>query len=187
MKTPLFTVAFILANLLVYALEPASAGSAFFSHYGLVPAAFARTGDLTPVFTSLFLHNPETLAHIAGNMAFLAVFGSLVERELGAVRFAALYLAAGFAGGLLHVLVDPSSTTPLVGASGAVFGVLAVAGAVRPRLLGFAVAFAGVEIWHALAGGDAGVSFGAHLGGFAAGVLAVGALRATGSEALEAA
>lgn len=183
---PVITLILVALNCLAFLAEPASTGSAFFSHYGLVPAAFARTGDLHPVFTSLFLHNPTGLVHIAGNMAFLAVFGAVVERELGGIRFLAVYLAAGFAGGLLHVLVDPSSTTPLVGASGAVFGVLAVAAAVRPRLLGFAVAFAGVEIWHAVTGGTGDVSFGCHLGGFAAGVLAVAALRATGSEALEA-
>jgi membrane associated rhomboid family serine protease len=58
---------------------------------------------------------------------------------------------------------------------------------IRPRLLGFAVAFAGVEIWHALAGGGGNVSFGCHIGGFAAGALVAMMLRVAGNEALEAA
>ena len=120
-------------------------------------------------------------------MAFLAFFGALVEGALGGVSFLGLYLTAGAAGGLLHVLVNPAATDPLVGASGAIFGVLAVAGVIRPRFLGFVVAFVGLNIWHALEGTGGGVSFGAHLGGAFAGVLVAGALRAVGSEALEAA
>jgi membrane associated rhomboid family serine protease len=87
----------------------------------------------------------------------------------------------------MHVLVGPAATTPLVGASGAIFGVMAVAGALRPRLLGFIVAFVGINVFHAFAGGSGNVSFGCHIGGFVAGFLVVVLLRAVGSEALEAA
>jgi membrane associated rhomboid family serine protease len=179
------TLVLVTLNILAYGLELASGGQAFCTTYGLVPAR-----GLEGLFTYGFLHDPQALLHIAGNMAFLAVFGAVVEGALGGLGLLVLYGLAGVAGGLFHVLVDPSSTLPLVGASGAVFGVLAVAAVVRPRLLGFALAFGGVEVWHALAGGGGsggGVSFGCHLGGLVAGVLVAGLLRATGSEALEAA
>lgn len=180
---PLITVALVLANLLVYALELAFGGQSFCEIYGLIPAHFAPAALLS----SLFLHDPGSLSHIAGNMAFLAVFGAIVEGALGGPLLLAVYLTAGAFGGLMHVLVDPSSIDPLVGASGAIFGVLAVAGALRPRLLGFVVAFVGLNIWNAFTGGASTVSFGCHLGGFFAGFFVVLVLRVSGSEALEAA
>jgi len=179
---PFATFALVLANLVVYLHELVIGGQKVCDAYGLIPARLVPE----TLLTSLFLHDPGNLTHLLGNMAFLAVFGTLVEGSLGHLRFLALYGAAGVLGGFSHVLVDPSSTSPLVGASGAVFGILAVATVLRPRLLGFAVAFVGIEIWHAFAGGDGAVSFGCHLGGFFAGFLLVTILRATGSEVLEA-
>lgn len=168
---PLVTLGLILANLAVFGLELAQGGLDACYAYGLIPAQFLASGELAPVFSSLFLHDPETLFHLGCNMAFLAVFGAVVEREIGSLPYLALYLAAGVAGALLHVAVDPSSTVPLVGASGAVFGLVAVAGVVRPPLLGFAVAFGAVEVWHVFTGGVGDVSFGCHIGGFVVGVI----------------
>ncbi len=168
---PLVTLGLILANLAVFGLELAQGGLDACYAYGLVPAQLMASGDLTPIFSSLFLHDPEALFHLGCNMAFLTVFGTVVEREIGSLPYLALYLAAGVAGALLHVAVDPSSTLPLVGASGAVFGLVAVAGVVRPPLLGFAVAFGAVEVWHAFTGSVDDVSFGCHIGGFVMGVV----------------
>jgi membrane associated rhomboid family serine protease len=137
-------------------------------------------GGLAPLWTSLLVHDPAGLAHVGLNTAMLAVFGALVERAIGGPALLGLYGLAGAAGGLLHVAVAPASTVPLVGASGAVFGLLAVAATLRPRLAVFAVALGGVEVWHALTGGAGAVSFGAHLGGLAAGVAVAAALRAAG-------
>jgi membrane associated rhomboid family serine protease len=187
MKFPLVTVALVGATVFGYLLELGAGGQATCAAYRLVPARFVHSGALSPLFTSLFLHDPAGLAHIAGNMIFLAFFGALVEGALGGPLFLALYLVAGALGGLMHVLVGPAATTPLVGASGAIFGVMAVAGALRPRLLGFIVAFVGINVFHAFAGGSGNVSFGCHIGGFVAGFLVVVLLRAVGSEALEAA
>ena len=170
-QTPLITVALILANILAFWAQLVGGGIALCYRFGLIPAQFLASGDLTPIFSSLFLHDPGTLLHLGCNMAFLAVFGAIVEREIGSLRFLAFYLAAGVAGALLHVAVDPSATVPLVGASGAVFGVMAVAGVLRPRLLGFVVAFGAVEIWRAFAGGVGDASFGCHIGGLVAGAL----------------
>jgi membrane associated rhomboid family serine protease len=179
---PLVTAALVTANVTAFVFELAEGGMPACDAYGLVPA-HATAGTL---FSSLFLHDPDHLAHIAGNMVCLAFAGAIVERAMGHLGFLALYLAAGALGGLLHVLVDPGAIEPMVGASGAICGVLAVMGALRPRLLGFVVGFVLVNVWFALVGGGAGVSFGTHLGGFAVGVLVVAVARATGSEALEA-
>jgi len=174
---PLVTLALILVNLGAYAAELASGGESFCSAYGLVPRAFARSGDMTPVFNSMFLH--ANLTHLAGNLIFLTIFGTVVEHALGHIRFALLYFVSGVAGALLHVAVDPSAANAMVGCSGCLFGLIALAAARNPRFLGFALTFGAVEIWHALSGTETSVSFGAHLGGLAAGVLFAIIMRAT--------
>lgn len=182
---PVVTVALILANLLAYLLELASGGGAFCESHGLIPANFMRSGDLGPVLSSMFLHDPSGLAHLGGNMVFLALFGTLVERSIGSVRLLAVYLAAGVGGAMMHVLVNPAATDPLVGCSGALFGVLAVAAVVRPRLIGFLVGFVGLNLWYAFTGTGGNISFGDHLGGLAVGAVFVLLARASGSECLE--
>jgi len=182
---PLVTLVLVALNILVFRLELAPGGRAVCNDFGLIPAHFSHGGNSGTLLTSMFLHDPGTLLHLGCNMAFLVVFGVFVEKALGHLAFLALYLAAGVAGGLLHVAVSPAAVEPLVGASGAIFGVLAVAGALRPRLLGFVVALGGIEVWHALFGSAGNVSFGAHLGGLAAGVVFAVVLRAVGSEAME--
>jgi membrane associated rhomboid family serine protease len=180
---PYATAALVALILYGYGLEMAAGGLPPCDAYGLVPAHWTP-GSLV---WSLFLHDPDHWSHVAGNVVCLAYAGRVVERAIGHLALLALYLTAGVAGGLLHVLVDPRSLEPMVGASGAVCGVLAVAGALRPRLLPFVVGFALANVWYALVGGGEGVSFGTHLGGFAVGVLAVAAIKASGSTAMEAA
>lgn len=152
-----------------YFVERTSDGAAICADYGFIPAH--------PTFgaavASLFLHDPSSVLHLGGNLVFLFVFGTVVERALGSVRFSALYLSAGLGGAALHCFVSYGATTPLVGASGAICGLLAVAGVLRPRLLGFVFAFIGINVFHALTGADGSVSFAAHLGGFAIGALFV--------------
>jgi membrane associated rhomboid family serine protease len=77
---------------------------------------------LMPLFTCLFLHGGWL--HLIGNMWFLYVFGDNVEDRLGHARFAVFYLACGLGGGIAHVLTDPASPIPTVGASGAIAGVM---------------------------------------------------------------
>jgi membrane associated rhomboid family serine protease len=181
-RFPYTTIVLVALIFYGYSLEMLAGGLPPCEAYGLVPARWT-IGSL--VF-GMFLHDPDHLSHIVGNVACLAFAGFIVERAIGHLAFLVLYLTAGICGGLLHVLVDPNSLEPMVGASGAICGVLAVMGALRPRLLGFVVGFTLVNVWYALVGGGEGVSFGTHLGGFAVGVLAVAAVRATGNE-LEAA
>ena len=178
---PIVTATLVLANVAVFAVELANGVDGHVREaWGLTPAHATAVSLLT----SMFLH--AGWVHLVGNMVCLAFAGFVVERSIGHLAFLALYLVAGVAGGLLHVQVDPTSVDSMVGASGAICGVLAVFGALRPRLLGFVVGFVLVNVWYALAGGGGEVSFGTHLGGFAVGVLAVAVARATGSEALEA-
>jgi membrane associated rhomboid family serine protease len=168
---PLATAGLVAANIAAFGLELAGDGQALCETHGLVPNRLVASGDVGPALTAMFLHDPAHYSHIAGNMVFLAVFGAIVERAIGHLRFAALYLAAGVAGAAMHVLVDPTSTVPMVGASGAAFGVLAVGAALRPRLLPFVAAYVGINLWYVLTGTGGTVSAGAHIGGFVAGVL----------------
>lgn len=176
---------FLTASTIVgsYMLEVETGGMRVCEALGFVPAHW----NIGTALSSLFFHDPSNLYHVGGNVVFLLVFGAVVEEALGSVGFAALYLAAGLGGAALHYLVNPAATDPLVGCSGALFGLLAVAAVVRPRFLGFAVAFTGLNVWYAFMGGAGNVSFGCHIGGFFAGFLVVTYLWLTGSDVLEAA
>ena len=106
---------------------------AFMYHYGLVPARYfvqdwawrvgLSTWDYTPFLTNIFLHGGYL--HIIMNMWTLWIFGPALEDRLGPVRFVILYLLAGLLASLSHALFNATSTAPVVGASGAIAGVLA--------------------------------------------------------------
>jgi len=147
-----------------------------------------------PLFTTMFLHGGWL--HLIVNMWSLWIFGDNVEDALGHVRFLILYLAAGVAGSLLHLVIAPESWIPVVGASGAIAGVMGAYLLLFPRsqilvLLPFFFIFPVVEVpapvflvvWFVLQffsgafsvlghrAGSGGVAFWAHVGGFAAGML----------------
>jgi membrane associated rhomboid family serine protease len=165
---PIVTGALVLANLAAYGWERAAIafGDDPCATYGLVPARFVETGEIIPLFTHCFLHDPDHLSHIAGNLLFLALFGSQVEGALGHARFATLYFAAGVGGALTHVLVDPAATGPLVGCSGCVLGLMAAIAVLAPRWVGFVCAYAAIEIGCLLTGTGGSVSAACHVGGF---------------------
>ncbi|WP_236791362.1 rhomboid family intramembrane serine protease [Amycolatopsis sp. GM8] len=96
----------------------------------LAPPGYGKTPVLS-VFTSMFLHSSWT--HLIGNMLFLAIFGNNIEDRLGRLRFLLFYLVCGYAAAYGFALTDPSSTQPLVGASGAIAGVLGAYIVVYPR------------------------------------------------------
>jgi membrane associated rhomboid family serine protease len=139
-SVPLVTIGLIAANVLVFlyqlslllAAGPASgqAFQAFVVEFGLIPCrltgACLAPEDFPPpvatIFTSMFLHGG--FFHIVGNMLYLWIFGNNVEDTLGHGRFLGFYLASGVAAALAQTAVDPSGTLPMVGASGAVSGVL---------------------------------------------------------------
>jgi membrane associated rhomboid family serine protease len=138
---PLVTVGFILLNALAFIYqvslefseEPnaAEVAQAFIFEFGLIPCrlsgacAVAAGGFPSPVvtmFTSMFLHGG--LFHIGGNMLYLWIFGNNVEDTLGHGRFLVFYLLSGVAAALAQTMINPGSRVPMIGASGAVSGVL---------------------------------------------------------------
>ncbi|TNC26962.1 rhomboid family intramembrane serine protease [Amycolatopsis alkalitolerans] len=96
----------------------------------LGPPGYHKVPALS-VLTSMFLHS--SWAHLLGNMLFLAIFGNNVEDRLGRLRFLLFYLVCGYAAGYGFALTDPSSAQPLVGASGAIAGVLGAYIVIYPR------------------------------------------------------
>lgn len=122
---PLFTYALIALNVFVFFLELTSANTeAFIDSFALIPANvnFSDVNTLKPFITSQFLH--AGFLHILSNMWFLSIFGDNVEERLGKLFYPIIYLGSGIVGGLIQYFFAPDSTIPMLGASGAVAGVL---------------------------------------------------------------
>ncbi len=121
---PVVNNGIIALNIFVYLYQiilTSSGGDAdvrFIYMFGLVPAQF----HIISLFTSMFLHGG--LAHILGNMWFLWIFGDNIESALGHFRYAVFYILCGLAAGLAQVIINTDSLIPMVGASGAIAGVL---------------------------------------------------------------
>jgi len=149
--------------------------------------------QISHVITSMFLHG--SWMHILGNMWFLWIFGNNIEDSMGHLRFLAFYLVCGLAAAMAQVLASPNSPIPMVGASGAISGVMGAYLILYPRVkvyaiipLGFIFTSVGMPAWVMLgywfliqivsgamsAGGEGGgVAFWAHAGGFIAGVVLI--------------
>ncbi len=137
-RTPIVTWAIIGANMLVFmgslSLEKGAAETVIM-RFGVIPDVIVNgnwaasrvdggaLGSWVTPYTSMFLHGG--LLHLASNMLFLHVFGDNVEDVLGRARYFLFYVLCGFGAALGHVLVDPNSMVPMIGASGAISGVLA--------------------------------------------------------------
>ena len=197
--TPYVTVTLIVLNGLVFAYQflLGSGVQEFIYVFGLVPAEFSWP----TVFTSMFLHGG--LMHAGGNMLYLWIFGDNVEDRMGHGRFVAFYLLCGLAAALAQTWVSPDSVVPMVGASGAIAGVMGAYFVLYPKsrivtLLPLIIFFQVIEvpaivflgIWFLMqfvsglgslavtsADGAAqmagGVAFWAHVAGFAAGLVGV--------------
>jgi membrane associated rhomboid family serine protease len=125
-KTPFVTIALIAINILVFlgyfvGMNDYQLGE-FFWNWGLIPARFMSGDGLETILTSMFLH--AGWFHLAGNMLFLWIYGDNLEEVMGHFGFLIFYLACGVAAGLAQALPDPGSIVPMVGASGAVAGVM---------------------------------------------------------------
>jgi membrane associated rhomboid family serine protease len=119
--TPGVTITLIVVNVMVYLLQSTLSDrgrDAFLVGFGLVPAYFS----LLNVLTAMFVHGG--LAHLGGNMLFLWIFGDNVEDRMGHGRFIAFYLMCGFAAAIAQTALNPNSLVPMVGASGAIAGVM---------------------------------------------------------------
>ncbi len=198
--TPVVNYALIAINVLVFLYQltlPEPELLRFVFDWGAVPVEISRGQDLFALVTSMFLHGGWL--HIIGNMLFLWVFGDNVEDTMGHARYLLFYLLCGLAAGLAQVFIDANSRIPLVGASGAISGVLGAYIVLFPRgkirtliFLGFFVTVVLVPAWVQIGlwillqffngfvalgvpteetGG--GVAYWAHVGGFVAGAALV--------------
>jgi membrane associated rhomboid family serine protease len=146
------------------------------------PEVFPEKQPWLSILYSMFLHG--SLLHLGGNMLFLWIFGNNIEDRLGRLRYLAFYLLAGVVATGAHIAVNPSSTIPLVGASGAIAGVMGVylIWFPRARILSLVFGFLPVDVpamwvlgfWFVsqfFLNPASGVAAGAHVGGFVFGVL----------------
>jgi membrane associated rhomboid family serine protease len=220
-RFPIVTIGLIVANAIVYLYE-LSLGphiQAFITSWGTVPYEITHGVDLvgrdpsapivhtrTPtihyvtLFSSMFIHGG--VFHLLGNMLYLWIFGNNIEDLLGPVRFVVFYLVCGLIASFTHILMQPDSTIPTVGASGAVSGVLGaylitypharvltlifVVFFVRLMLVPAGVLLAFWFIFNALSGfaslglRGGGVAWFAHVGGFLAGIILLKAMTVSG-------
>jgi membrane associated rhomboid family serine protease len=131
---PIITATLMVVNTLVFVYAvfmPGAAEKAFVTRYGLVPRELLLSlhdrQELLPynvltLFTSMFLHGG--LFHLGGNMLYLWIFGNNIEDSMGHIRFIFFYGLSGIAAGLFQFVYDPASDIPMIGASGAVSGIL---------------------------------------------------------------
>lgn len=130
---PIVTIALIVINVIVqlYQISLGPEAQAFIIRFGLIPTELVHGFELTPnasfpaslnVITSMFMHGG--IMHLAGNMLYLWIFGNNVEDVLGPIHFLVFYLIAGVFAAGLFVVTAPNAEVPLVGASGAISGVL---------------------------------------------------------------
>jgi len=159
--------------------------------YAVLPANYELVPPSATYLTYAFLH--ADFWHLAGNMLFLWVFGDNVEDAMGHARFLLFYLLCAAAGALVHGLAVPTSNAPLVGASGAVAGIVAAYLVLHPRVKVWVLAFGRLPLrvpayivlvlWIALQvvmfalAGESQVSWGAHVGGIVAGAILIFMLR----------
>jgi len=130
---PFINLIFILANIVVYVYQPSSEIllKAFYNAYGLIPNSFTNifqsdlpqlAATIQSIFTSLFIHGG--FLHLAGNMLFLWIFGDNIEYAIGHINYFFFYIFCGIAAALTQVFIEPNSLIPLIGASGAISGIL---------------------------------------------------------------
>lgn len=133
-RFPFWVIVIILVNAYVFYLELTSPSpDRFISEHALIPGQvdFSNINSIFPFITSQFLHGG--FIHIISNMLFLWVFGNNIEVSLGFILFPIFYLASGMVAGLTQYLVTPTAAIPMLGASGAIAGVLGAYFALFPN------------------------------------------------------
>ena len=125
--TPVVTYLLILLNILVFIFQTllGSSSEAFIYQFALIPANVTNLvslGAVFNIFTSMFMHGG--LAHIGGNMLYLWIFGDNVEDRLGSFKYLVFYIVGGVIASIAHIITNPGSQIPTVGASGAIAAVL---------------------------------------------------------------
>src|SRR4051794_5608146 len=195
--TPYVTVTIIILNALAWLFEismPRENLSVFLQVWGVVPAAFIPV----TLVSSMFLHG--SWSHVIGNMWYLWIFGDNVEDRLGHGRFIAFYLLCGIVASFGQIALDPGSTLPMIGASGAIAGVMGGYFVLYPQsrvltlipliiiweiielpaimLLGFwflmqLFSAGAIAVTASTGAGSGGVAFMAHVAGFVVGMIGV--------------
>jgi membrane associated rhomboid family serine protease len=199
------TLLLVIANSAVFLYEMtlgSTGGELFLSSYALVPARLFSPAVLNndgslpvaaTIVTSMFLHGG--IPHIAGNMLYLWIFGNNVEDAMGRLRFMLFYVLCGMVAAMTHALANTSSVIPMIGASGAVSGVLGAYALLYPRARVVTLVFFGfyirtIEIpalfvlgsWFLIqflsalstSSSGGGIAWYAHVGGFVAGMALIG-------------
>ena len=202
--TPVVTITFIIVCILVFFYQsslPPRHAETFVFQYGAIPALLFGEADLPrsiavgipaygTLLTSMFMHGGWM--HLIGNMLYLWIFGNNIEDVMGHARFVVFYMTCGVLAALSHAITDPTSTIPMVGASGAISGVLGAYILLFPRAhvlvfmpgIGMMHVAAGVVLglWFvmqllsggmSISGPGGGVAFFAHIGGFVAGMVLI--------------
>lgn len=203
------TFALIAINIAIFAFQDAvsdKASTQILLNFALFPVAVsgdAITGGFFPpsltIVTYMFLHGGWM--HVLLNMLFLFVFGDNIEDAIGRWRYLAFYLLCGVAGGAAHVWAAPQSNVPLIGASGAIAGVIAAYMMIRPcaritvllfgfvpiRLASYWVLgfWALSQIWHVFSLEKSDTAWWAHIGGLAAGAILITVIRPAGVRLFE--
>lgn len=196
-RTPVINYILIAVNILVFVLQVMSGSSqdSVVYQFAVIPINYfngINPGDVFDIFSSMFMH--AGLAHIGGNMLYLWIFGDNVEDAMGHGRYLFFYLVGGVVASLAHILTNPGSQIPTVGASGAIAAVLGAYLVLYPRSRVVTLVFLGYFIrltmipavvvlgfWFVLqlfegvltlgAADVGGVAFWAHIGGFLAGLV----------------
>ena len=201
-RFPYVTIGIIISNILIFLLEiisPPGMEKTVYA-YGAVPQyilTFEKFQPIHPaltVFTAMFMHGG--VFHLGGNMLYLWIFGNNIEDKLGHLRFIIFYVFCGITAAYSHALIDPHSLTPMIGASGAISGILGAYLLLFPRagvhtliFLGFFVQivkipalivigfWAIVQFINGLVSTglvkQGGVAWFAHIGGFITGLLTI--------------
>jgi len=193
---PFVTIAIVIVNVGVFVYQlflPRDAYLAFLYNYGAIPSVIVHGENLYAVFSSMFLHGG--FLHLLGNMLYLWIFGDNIEGLCGHGRFLIFYLICGIAAFASHFVLEPSSTIPMIGASGAISGILGAyvlrfprarvhivfplfpfiwlwRTAVLPAVIVLGFWFL-LQIFSALFSTGSGVAWFAHIGGFVSGFVLV--------------
>ena len=191
---PVVTLLFLLLNLsvFVYGFNLPVHPSVLYADYALIPYQLVHSpvSAYPTVYTSMFLH--AGIWHLGGNMLYLWIFGNNIEDTLGKFSFVIFYLICGTLASLGHILTDLHSDIPMVGASGAISGILGAYLVLFPFarvktlvFLGFLITIVRIpavillaiwiliQIFSGVVSGDGGVAWFAHIGGFVAGMILI--------------
>jgi len=203
--TPVVTIGIIALNTAIFLYQlslPQGEDIRFIYAFGMIPAVLLGDATIDPqigavapelsILTSMFLHGG--LMHLFGNMLYLWVFGNNIEESMGHGRFVAFYLLCGLVAAMTQAMIDPDARAPMIGASGAISGVLGAYLVLHPKarvsvLLVIIVFFKRLQfsaglvllVWIAfqifsVAVADpeeGGVAWFAHIGGFVAGMVLI--------------